>query len=142
DGMPEMRGAEFKVHVVGRRSSPRVQEYRDFLQRNGVAFRWVELERDPLVRLLSDPRTARGARSPGGADRWALRLGAPAGRSPPAFYPGPPVPICHPLWSRSSTWLRSPGDTPFASGASLTRCYRYANVNTLYRLRRGGSDHA
>ena len=37
---------------MGRRSSPHVQEYRDFLQRNGVAFRWVDLERDPLVRFL------------------------------------------------------------------------------------------
>jgi thioredoxin reductase (NADPH) len=51
--MPETQREEFKVYVVGRRSSPRVQEYRDFLQRNGVPFRWVDLERDPLVRFLS-----------------------------------------------------------------------------------------
>lgn len=44
-----------EVQVVGRRSSPHVQEYRDFLQRNGVPFRWVDLERDPLVRLLLPP---------------------------------------------------------------------------------------
>jgi len=53
DGRPEMQREECKVYVGGRRSSPRVQEYRDFLQRNGVPFRWVDLERDPLVRLLS-----------------------------------------------------------------------------------------
>ncbi len=42
-----------EIHIVGRRSSPRVQEYRDFLHHNGVSFRWVDVERDPLVRLLS-----------------------------------------------------------------------------------------
>jgi thioredoxin reductase (NADPH) len=51
--MPKTQREESKVYVVGRRSSPRVQEYREFLQRNGVPFRWVDLERDPLVRLLS-----------------------------------------------------------------------------------------
>jgi thioredoxin reductase (NADPH) len=50
--MTEMQREEREVYVVGRRSSARVQEYRDFLQRNGVPFRWVDLERDPLVRLL------------------------------------------------------------------------------------------
>jgi thioredoxin reductase (NADPH) len=41
-----------EVHVVGRRSSPDVQEYRQFLERNRVPFRWVDVERDPLVRYL------------------------------------------------------------------------------------------
>jgi thioredoxin reductase (NADPH) len=50
--MTERQGEEREIHVVGRRSSPRVQEYRDFLQRNRVPFRWVDIERDPLVRLL------------------------------------------------------------------------------------------
>jgi thioredoxin reductase (NADPH) len=45
------------VYVVGRRTSPDVHAYRDFLTRNGVAFQWIDVERDPLVRLLS----ARGA---------------------------------------------------------------------------------
>jgi thioredoxin reductase (NADPH) len=45
------------VYVVGRRSSPDVHGYRDFLTRNGVAFQWVDVERDPLVGLLG----ARGA---------------------------------------------------------------------------------
>lgn len=49
----EMQTDEYKAYVVGRRSSPHVQEYRDFLQRNGVPFRWVDLDRDPLVRLLA-----------------------------------------------------------------------------------------
>ena len=49
---PEMQREEREIQIVGRRSSPRVQEYRDFLQRNGVPFRWVDLDRDPLVRFL------------------------------------------------------------------------------------------
>lgn len=40
------------VYVVGRRSSPDVHGYRDFLTRTGVAFQWVDVERDPLVGLL------------------------------------------------------------------------------------------
>jgi thioredoxin reductase (NADPH) len=47
-----MQREKREIQVVGRRSSPRVQEYRDFLQRNGVPFRWVDIDRDPLVRFL------------------------------------------------------------------------------------------
>jgi thioredoxin reductase (NADPH) len=50
--MSEIQREEREVYVVGRRSSPHVQEYRDFLERNAVPFRWVDLDRDPLVRLL------------------------------------------------------------------------------------------
>jgi thioredoxin reductase (NADPH) len=46
---------EREIYVVGRRSSPHVQEYRDFLQRNEVPFHWVDVERDPLVDLLLAP---------------------------------------------------------------------------------------
>ncbi|HYA08228.1 MAG TPA: FAD-binding protein, partial [Gaiellaceae bacterium] len=52
------------VHVVGRRSSPRVQEYRDFLTRNGVASRWVDVERDPLVGLLGGAAGLKGTNLP------------------------------------------------------------------------------
>jgi thioredoxin reductase (NADPH) len=48
-----MQREQAEVHVVGRRSSPHVQEYREFLERNDVPFRWVDVERDPVVRLLS-----------------------------------------------------------------------------------------
>lgn len=41
-----------EVYLVGRRRSPRVHEYRDFLERNRVAFRWIDVDRNPLVRNL------------------------------------------------------------------------------------------
>ena len=50
--MPEKHKEVREISVVGQRSSPHVQEYQDFLRRNGVPFRWVDVERDPLVRLL------------------------------------------------------------------------------------------
>ena len=40
------------AYLVGRRHSPHAQDLRDFLSRNQVAFRWVDLDRDPLVRVL------------------------------------------------------------------------------------------
>ncbi len=40
------------AYLVGRRHSPHAQDLRDFLSRNQVAFRWVDLDRDPLVRAL------------------------------------------------------------------------------------------
>jgi thioredoxin reductase (NADPH) len=41
-----------EVYLVGRRGSPHVPDYRDFLERNRVAFRWIDVDRNPLVRLL------------------------------------------------------------------------------------------
>ena len=38
--------------MIGRRRSARVHEYRDFLERNRVPFRWVDVDRNPLVRYL------------------------------------------------------------------------------------------
>jgi thioredoxin reductase (NADPH) len=54
-------GAEYErdVYLVGRRSSAHVHDLRDFLSRNRVAFGWVDLDHDPLVRAL-------GARVPDG----------------------------------------------------------------------------
>ena len=40
------------MYLVGRRGSPNVHEYRDFLERNRVAFRWIDVDRNPLVRHL------------------------------------------------------------------------------------------
>ena len=44
------RAAE--TYLIGRRGSPHVQDYRDFLERNGVPFRWVDIDRNPLVQFL------------------------------------------------------------------------------------------
>jgi hypothetical protein len=38
--------------IVGRRSTPGVDAARDLLGRNDVPHRWVDLDRDPLTRLL------------------------------------------------------------------------------------------
>ena len=43
---------ECRAHIIGRRGSPHVHEYRDFLERNGVPIRWIDVERDPLVALF------------------------------------------------------------------------------------------
>src|SRR5262245_44923899 len=48
----EAFGDECRVYVIGRRSSLNVSRYRDFLRRNHVASRWVDIDRDPLVALL------------------------------------------------------------------------------------------
>ena len=40
------------VFVVGRRSSPHVQDLRDFLTRNRVTFGWVDIDHHPLVPAL------------------------------------------------------------------------------------------
>jgi hypothetical protein len=45
-------GDECRVYVIGRRSSMDVSRYRDFLRRNRVGSRWVDVDRDPLVALL------------------------------------------------------------------------------------------
>ena len=41
-----------ETYLVGRRGSPHVHEYRDFLERNRVSFRWIDIDRNPLVRFL------------------------------------------------------------------------------------------
>jgi thioredoxin reductase (NADPH) len=51
------------VHVVGRRSSPHVQDLRGFLSGNRIPFEWVDLDHDPLVRAL-DARVPDGLRLP------------------------------------------------------------------------------
>jgi thioredoxin reductase (NADPH) len=52
------------IYVVGYRGSPRVQDYRDFLERNGVAFDWIDVEQDPLARFLGADDDIRGSRLP------------------------------------------------------------------------------
>src|SRR6476646_3630427 len=41
-----------ELYLIGRRRSPRVLEYRDFLERNHIPFRWIDVDRNPLVRYL------------------------------------------------------------------------------------------
>jgi thioredoxin reductase (NADPH) len=45
-------GDECRVYVIGQRSSLYVSRYRDFLRRNRVVSRWVDIDRDPLAALL------------------------------------------------------------------------------------------
>ena len=52
------------VYLVGYRSSPGVLEYRDFLERNGVAHEWIDLAQDPLARFLGAHDDLRGSRLP------------------------------------------------------------------------------
>jgi thioredoxin reductase (NADPH) len=41
------------VYLLGRAATPGAAETRQFLSRNGVAFRWVDIDDDPLMRLLA-----------------------------------------------------------------------------------------
>jgi thioredoxin reductase (NADPH) len=53
-----------EMYLVGRRRSLHVGEYRDFLERNRVPFRWVDVDRNPLVRHLSASEALRRAQLP------------------------------------------------------------------------------
>jgi thioredoxin reductase (NADPH) len=53
-----------ETYLIGRRGSPHVHEYRDFLERNRVPFRWVDVDRNPLVRHLGASTTLRRRRLP------------------------------------------------------------------------------
>src|SRR5262249_28745017 len=52
------------VYAVGYRTSPHAQEYRDFLEGNGVPSQWVDVENDPLARFLGAPTDVEGVRLP------------------------------------------------------------------------------
>ena len=47
------------MYLVGRRRSPHVHDYRDFLERNRVPFRWIDVDRNPLIRYLDASATLR-----------------------------------------------------------------------------------
>ncbi len=53
-----------RVYVVGYRTSPHAQDYRDFLERNGVPYQWIDVEEDPLARFLGAPTDVEGVRLP------------------------------------------------------------------------------
>ena len=55
DAAPSRR----ELYLIGRRGSPHVHEHRDFLERNRVPFRWVDIDRNPLVRFLDASATLR-----------------------------------------------------------------------------------
>jgi thioredoxin reductase (NADPH) len=41
------------IYLLGRAATPGAAETRQFLSRNGVSFRWVDVDDDPLVRVLA-----------------------------------------------------------------------------------------
>ena len=57
------RGVTDMVTIVGRRGTPGVDAARDLLERNDIAHRWIDIERDPLASLL-DPTALDGRRLP------------------------------------------------------------------------------
>jgi thioredoxin reductase (NADPH) len=52
------------VYVLGRPTAPAVPELRSLLDRNGVAYTWVDVDTDPLVRLLGAPERLERLRLP------------------------------------------------------------------------------
>jgi len=52
------------VYVLGYRASPHAQDYREFLERNGVSHDWIDVQHDPLARFLGAPTDVEGVRLP------------------------------------------------------------------------------
>jgi thioredoxin reductase (NADPH) len=52
------------IYLLGRAATPGAAETRQFLSRNGVAFRWVDVDDDPLARVLSAGRALGDLRFP------------------------------------------------------------------------------
>jgi thioredoxin reductase (NADPH) len=52
------------IYVLGRPTTRAVPELRRFLDRNGVAYTWVDVDDDPLVRLLGSPEQLQRLRLP------------------------------------------------------------------------------
>jgi len=53
-----------RVYVIGYRTSPHAQDYRDFLERNNVDYQWVDVENNPLAQFLGAPTDVEGVRLP------------------------------------------------------------------------------
>jgi thioredoxin reductase (NADPH) len=53
-----------RVYVVGYRTSPHAQDYRDFLERNNVPYQWVDIDENPLARFLGATADVEGVRLP------------------------------------------------------------------------------
>jgi thioredoxin reductase (NADPH) len=52
------------IYLLGRAATPGAAETRQFLSRNGVAFRWVDVDDDPLVRVLAPAAALDSVRMP------------------------------------------------------------------------------
>ena len=52
------------IYLLGRAATPGAAETRQFLSRNSVAFRWVDVDDDPLARLLAADRALSDIRFP------------------------------------------------------------------------------
>jgi thioredoxin reductase (NADPH) len=52
------------IYLLGRAATPGAAETRQFLSRNGVGFRWVDVDDDPLARLLAADRALGDVRFP------------------------------------------------------------------------------
>jgi thioredoxin reductase (NADPH) len=52
------------IYLLGRAATPGAAETRQFLSRNGVAFRWVDVDQDPLAHVLSADRVLSDVRFP------------------------------------------------------------------------------
>src|SRR3954454_17977270 len=52
------------LYLLGRAATPGAAETRQFLSRNGVTFRWVDIDDDPLMRLLAVEGALTGVRLP------------------------------------------------------------------------------
>src|SRR3954464_6974287 len=86
------------VTLFGRRGQAAAETARDFLQRNQVPLRWVDLDLDPLAAFLSD-RELDAARQPMALFADGSRLEAPENYGEPM--PG------RPDAARSSDYLAS-----------------------------------
>jgi thioredoxin reductase (NADPH) len=52
------------IYLLGRAATPGAAETRQFLSRNGVSFRWVDVDDDPLVRVLAPAAALDSVRMP------------------------------------------------------------------------------
>ena len=99
---------ESDVYLVGRRHSPHVQDLRDFLSRNRVAFAWVDLDHDPLLRALG-ARVPDGLRLPifvyadGSASGWPAGDDDETDLQPRARYNWPSASVCTRAPTKSCT---------------------------------------
>jgi thioredoxin reductase (NADPH) len=52
------------LYLLGRAATPGAAETRQFLSRNGVSFRWIDVDDDPLVRVLAPAAALDSVRMP------------------------------------------------------------------------------
>ena len=52
------------IYLLGRAATPGAAETRQFLSRNGVSFRWVDVDDDPLMRVLAPAAALDSVRLP------------------------------------------------------------------------------